>query len=74
MIEEQWEEYSRMTMPSNASLTQRVETRKAFYAGFASCFASITSVADDSDDQGIVLLESLKRELEQYVQGMRTRA
>lgn len=32
-IKEQWESYEREVVPANASAEQRLETRRAFYAG-----------------------------------------
>lgn len=68
-IERAWLEFERKVVPGNAGATQRIEMRRAFYAG-ASAFFHIT-LANVSDEPGFTahdeaLMEGLSAELEAF--------
>jgi hypothetical protein len=65
-----WQGLSRATLPKGVSLTQRIETRRAFYAG-AAAFLRMTMV--DLDDDGneptaedLAYLEQLHNEMQHF--------
>jgi hypothetical protein len=64
-----WESYERDVMPRDAGQDQRVETRRAFYAGAKAVLQMALQIGEDSvsEAQGVILLETLKRECEAFV-------
>jgi hypothetical protein len=64
-LAEQWQTYAAQVLPANASRTQRIETRRGFYAGAQALLALINGVSIDdvSIDQGAAMLELLHQEL-----------
>jgi hypothetical protein len=64
-----WESYQSQVMPHDAGHSQRVETRRAFYAGAQAVLQMALAIGEDSvsEAQGIILLETLKRECEAFV-------
>lgn len=68
-LAEDWTTFSRKILdPIHASVVQRTEMRRAFYAGAASMFELFMQVTPDhvSEDQGVDLLNRLTAELEQF--------
>jgi hypothetical protein len=54
---------------------QRIEMRRAFYAGAASLFAVLYESADtDGDERGVALLEAIAGELDEYARELRREA
>lgn len=68
-IQAAWEKYQQDVMPKDASTLQRVETKRAFYAG-AQAVLGITwnlSAEDVSEDAACAVIEGLHQETRQFV-------
>lgn len=64
-----WDKYARDVLPKEAPEVQRVECRRAFYAGGAALFYAILSGVGRGEqvtDAEIALLDGIKDELEAY--------
>ena len=70
-----WNEYAACVIPLDAPEVQRVETKRAFYAGASAMwnFMSLVSANDISEDEGVNMLSGFEQELvhfaEQVVKG-----
>jgi hypothetical protein len=74
-IREYWLSYAKAVVPVDASVVQRIECRRAFYAGAMACFGHITNdVADLSDDDGCVAMSKLLAELLRFKDAIGTAA
>jgi hypothetical protein len=64
-----WESYESQVMPRDAGRSQRTETRRAFYAGAQALLQVVLATGEDSvtEDQGVIVLEVLRRECEAFV-------
>lgn len=62
-----WQSYADDVLPKDAPTVQRIETRRAFYAGAQAFFGVMTNMADASDDAGVAVLEGLRQELRSFV-------
>lgn len=65
-IAAEWESYSREVMPRDASVTQRIETRRAFYSGAMAIQACIMRGLSDSVEatpEEMHMMEDLMAEL-----------
>jgi hypothetical protein len=64
-----WESYERDVMPHDAGHSQRVETRRAFYAGAQAVLQMALAIGEDSvsEAQGVFALEVLRQECEAFV-------
>lgn len=57
-INEAWQSYRRDVVTEKAGVTQLVETRRAFYAGFWAALTAMThGTRDLSDEAGMAVLE-----------------
>ena len=67
-LREGWLSYRDGVMPSNAGQTQRIETKRAFYAGAAHVFSLLAGdeVTERSDEQGVEFIQSIAEELEKF--------
>ena len=66
-----WEDYERKVLPPTAGRTQRIESRRAFYAGAQTIMAVMIGGMSDSADvepEEIDLMENLDAELKAYVE------
>lgn len=68
-LAEQWETFEAEVVPTNAGLIQRIEMRRAFYAGAASYGVVIQAIALDtvSEAASMAMLEGLNDELARYL-------
>ena len=65
-LADEWTEFERAVMPKGAPTVQRVEMRRAWYAGAAMMFALMTGGLDEDHeptDLDVAYLSSLHREL-----------
>lgn len=68
-IAERWAEFAANVLPASAPAAQRVEMRRAFYAGFESALTAGLDIADesgDSDDIGATMFQRLHDECQQF--------
>lgn len=77
-LKAKWESYDTHVLPANASETQRVETRRAFYAGAQAMFGLIQTLGEDSADDlneptdaEIDQIEGWEKELQGFVEQIR---
>lgn len=66
---QQWASFEAIVMPASAGDVQRMEMRRAFYAGFHSALACALEAADesgDNDDLGATMIERLHQECAQF--------
>jgi hypothetical protein len=68
-IEQCWSDYARLTLPKDAGEVQRIETRKAFYAGFHTMLAICIRIGepDVPDQEAMDALTRLKAESESWI-------
>ena len=73
-VAESWQTYHDLVMPKTAGPVQVNETRNAFYAGaYFSLMNLAYNIGDDetTEEQGLAMLDALKREIEDYAKGIR---
>lgn len=72
-IMESWNEFSRKVIHPNSPQIQRIEMRRAFYAGAAFVLEGITkdmSPGDQVQDSDIQILEDISSELVDFAEQM----
>ena len=65
-LSDEWESYARDILPTAAPDVQKIETRRAFYAGAAAMFGLLTGGLDaDSEptELDVAFVESLSQEI-----------
>lgn len=64
-----WRTYAEHVLPSGAPKVQTQETRRAFYAGAQHLLSIYWEIAGDdvSEDEGVRRLESVRAELQRFV-------
>jgi hypothetical protein len=68
-LADEWAEFSRLIVPRNAPEVQRVEMRRAWYAGAAAMFGLMTGGLDadhEPTDLDVAYVESLSEEIETF--------
>lgn len=65
-IANQWGTFAELVMPKSAPDSQRVEMRRAFYAGFHGAITMLTHNVGGSKDEGVALLQALEAEAQQF--------
>lgn len=67
-IQEQWEAFSKLTLPANASPIQRQEVRRAFYGGVEGMVRILDAVAASnvSEEAGMQILNGCQDELRRF--------
>ena len=67
LIEEEWLEFSLMVMPPNAPAVQRIEMRRAFYAGAHALLClmqqKVSAGTDDPTEADLDMMQGLSDEL-----------
>lgn len=75
ILAREWASFAKAVLdPINAGATQRQEMRRAFYAGAATMFDTITNLAgptDEDDDVGAARVEQVHQELRRYAESLR---
>jgi len=69
-LADEWSDYENSILSAHAGQTQRIETRRAFYAGAHSILMGLLDAASESgnsDDIGATMLENLHRECRIFV-------
>lgn len=74
IIEQEWEEFWKAVKPQNAPEVQRLEMRRAFFAGMHSLLTKIASLFDSEDSEptaeDLVLMEKIHQELLAFQKAM----
>lgn len=68
LMAEQWDEFSKI-LPSNCSVVQKTEMRRAFYAGAQSILYKLMNSFDagsDPSDTDLTLMEDVTTELNEF--------
>ncbi len=68
-IEAQWNIY-RLLLPPDASVTQKIETRRAFYAGAGCLLSSLVATfgpGTEPTDADVKVLEDVNAELQDFL-------
>lgn len=69
-IESGWLSYEAEVLPPDAGETQRVETRRAFFAGSWHVLRTLIQLGDDFPvDEAAEVLERIRREIEAFYRG-----
>jgi hypothetical protein len=71
-IAQRFDELMRRVMPPDVPPIQRVEMRRAFYAGAKSMLDAGLEIADLSDDDAVVVLQAFHRECHEFGQAVGT--
>lgn len=69
LMAEQWDQFARAVLPRDASITQKREMRRAFYAGGqAIIFKIVTALAPDAEptEDDLKLMDDLHQELNAF--------
>ena len=64
-IAQQWTTFEATVLPAAAGRVQRMETRRAFYAGFHAALMCGVEMADESGDDdvaGVAMMQALHQE------------
>lgn len=72
-LADEWREFDTRIMPGNAGREQRIEMRRAYYAGASSMFHLMTGGLDaDSEptDLDVAFVESLSQELAAFARDL----
>ena len=71
-IEATWESYRRDVLPADAPVVQRVECRRAFYAGFHAMLQVCLALGSDElpEDLGVIALTALNVEADRFKQAV----
>ena len=69
-VQEAWDNYERHVVPKGAGDAQRVETRRAFYAGALSVINIMVGISrpDTSEDAGAAIFEGIRQECINFYQ------
>lgn len=64
-IKAQWDAFAQLVIPADAPRIQRIEMKRAFYAGAQGYFnlASSDLIYGTSDEEGVLLIEAWRQEL-----------
>lgn len=67
-LADDWTDYDRNVLPRGAGAIQRIETRRAFYAGAFAAIEVMKRIGDDdvSEDQAIAMMQGLSDEIETF--------
>jgi hypothetical protein len=65
-IDEKWRSFEAEVVPKNAPPVQRIEMRRAFYAGASGALRLMTDLSDLSEDAAVLALEGLHEEARQF--------
>lgn len=73
VIERQWKQFDRESIPRTAPPIQRQEMRRAFYAGAAALLHLAKGLGDDevSEDAGAAVLEAMQQEIVEFFEQVR---
>lgn len=72
-LQAMWQSYADQVLPRDAPTIQRVECRRAFYAGAQAFLGLMTGpVADASEDAGVAMIEGYRQELAVFVVDVRS--
>lgn len=69
LIAEQWNTYLIQVLPPSASITQRRETKRAFYAGAHSIFLAVMaamSAGPEATDEDLTIMADIQAEAEAF--------
>lgn len=72
VIADLWASYNRV-LPSSASATQVIETRRAFYAGAFALLKALDKILEpglETTEKDIDSLESIHKELQEFVKSV----
>lgn len=77
-IEKEWRDLAALTLPPDASIVQRMEMRKAFFAGAIAMFSLIFSGLDASSPNMTpvdeAMLDDISLEMQEYVEELKSQA
>jgi len=62
-IEQIWHSYLEQVVPKNATESQVIETKRAFYAGVQAMLAIMTKIGDLPPGKGMEALQNIDKEL-----------
>lgn len=65
-IGREWEAFAASVLPPDAHATQRVEMRRAFFAGAATALSLLANLADSPEDAAVGGLEDLHEECREF--------
>lgn len=73
-IQAAWESYKAQVVPKDASKTQVIETRRAFYAGCQTILGITFNIGDESisQDAGVQMIETLHLECGLFLKGIKS--
>lgn len=74
LIDEQWQRFDRDVIPEDAPPGQRIEMRRAFYAGAVSLFSSIVGGLGETEETtpvDLAMMEGIRLELLEWSESAR---
>ena len=68
-IEAEWNNFEKAVMPKDASTLQRVEMRRAFYAGVWAMLQTAKELTDESttEEEGAMALDAIQAECMEFM-------
>lgn len=74
LIASAWQSYATRVLPPQASNNQRIETRRAFYAGARAFFSGLMGALDpspDATDGDVAAIGSMEQELQEFAKDVK---
>lgn len=68
-LAKEWQDFEAPVLPANAGDVQKIETRRAFYAGAAALFSGLLSILEpgaEATENDLKVMDSIKAELDQF--------
>lgn len=61
-INEKWKSFEAAVIPRNAPQVQRIEMKRAFFAGFHQCLCDLTAISGGDEDEALASLDRYQKE------------
>lgn len=74
LIADAWRDFEIQVIPLDAPEVQRVESRRAFYAGAVTLFSGIMSILEPGEEpteQDLETMDAIKAEIDAYAKELR---
>ena len=65
-INDKWKIFELAVLPRNASPVQRIEMKRAFFAGFHQCLCDLTGLSVSNEDNALESLARWQKEAEGF--------
>lgn len=73
-LRDQWDAFERDVLPASAGRIQRLETRRAFYAGMGAMMHLVVATSELPEEEAIARMQALNDEMGRWLDLLRSRA